>query len=151
MLNFSILMGRLTAAPEIKKTSGDKTFCTFAVAVERGYTNEAGERETDFINCVAWRGTADFISKYFGKGSMICVSGQLRQKKWTTEDGQNRSALEFVADKAYFTGERREKPDSGMEEPERQYSDQDAPPELPAAAQAFADKWGVQVEDGDLF
>lgn len=151
MLNFSILMGRLTAAPEIKKTSGDKTFCTFAIAVERGYTNENGERETDFINCIAWRGTADFISKYFGKGSMICVSGQLRQKKWTTEDGQNRSALEFVADKAYFTGERREKADGGTEEPERTYSDQDAPPELPAAAQAFANQWGVQVEDGDLF
>lgn len=151
MLNFSFLMGRITAAPELKYSNGGTPLCKFSLAVERNYAGENGQRETDFIDCVAWRTTAEFISKYFDKGSLILLVGSIRQNRWTAEDGSNRSKVEFVVNDAHFTGERRDKRE---EQPE--HGDDDAPPpsppqmDLPAAAQAFADKWRIRVEDGDL-
>lgn len=126
MLNFAFLMGRLTAAPELRYSNTGKPFCTFSIAVERNYAGENGERETDFIDCIAWRNKAEFIEKYFPKGSLILLTGSLRQNKWTAEDGSNRSKVDFVVSDVSFTGERRKKEDARPEEP--QHSDADAPP-----------------------
>lgn len=103
-INSVTIMGRLTAAPELKYTRDDVPFCSFSMALERPYKNKDGEREVDFVDVTAWRGTAEFIERYFGKGDMLAVLGKLRQERWTTEDGQNRSKLIVVAQDASFCG-----------------------------------------------
>ena len=103
MLNQIIIMGRLTRDPELRRTGSGIAVASFCVAVDRDYTSDpAGERETDFINCVAWRQKGEFVSKYFEKGSMIVVSGRLQIRKWTDKDGINRTTAEIVADNVYF-------------------------------------------------
>lgn len=103
MLNKSIIMGRLTRDPELRRTGSGLAVASFCVAVERDYpSKETGEKETDFINCVAWRQTGEFISKWFTKGSMIVVSGRLQTRSWTDESGNKRYATEIVADDVYF-------------------------------------------------
>lgn len=102
MLNEVILMGRLTAEPEMKHTKqGNIPVLSFSIAVDREYVAN-GERETDFINVTAWRGTADFIQKYFHKGMMMIVIGSLRNQRWQDDDGSNHSRLEVVAEKVKF-------------------------------------------------
>ena len=101
MLNRIDVMGRLVAAPELKQ-AGDLPVCNFRIACERDYSGRGEERKTDFFEVVAWRGTAEFISKYFQKGSMIIVSGRLQQRSWTDKDGNKRSTVEIVADQCYF-------------------------------------------------
>lgn len=100
-LNKVILGGRLTADVELKTTPSGVTVCSFSLAVNRKYSKE-GEQQADFINCQAWRGTAEFISKYFKKGSSLCVVGSLQQRSWTDKDGQKRYATEVVVDEAMF-------------------------------------------------
>lgn len=100
-LNKVILGGRLTSDIELKTTPSGVSVCSFSLAVNRKYSKE-GEQQADFINCQAWRGTAEFISKYFGKGSAICVVGSLQQRSWTDKDGQKRYATEVVVDEAMF-------------------------------------------------
>lgn len=99
MLNKVVLMGRLTADPEKRMTTSNTPVTSFTVAVDRDYSKE---KETDFINCVAWRSTADFVSKYFSKGSMIVVSGRLQVRKWQNKDGENRYSTEVIAENVYF-------------------------------------------------
>lgn len=99
-LNKTILAGRLTADPEVKFTQSGLPVVTFAVAVNR---RGAKEKTTDFINCVAWRQTAEFIGKYFAKGSGICVCGQIQMRNFTDKNGNNRQAVEVVADDVTFT------------------------------------------------
>ncbi len=107
MLNRAILMGRLTAAPELK-TFPDGTFTTsFSIAVERDYKTQAGERPTDFINIVAHKKLAEMICKYFGKGNLICIEGSINVRNYTAKDGTKRYVTEVVASKAHFTGEKR--------------------------------------------
>lgn len=101
-LNKSIIGGRLTADPELKQTASGLSACTFAVAVNRKYKSEDGEQKADFINCQAWRQTAEFVCKYFRKGSSICVSGSIQTRSWTDNDGVKRYATEIVADEVYF-------------------------------------------------
>ena len=105
MANFSfnkvILGGRLVATPELKTTPSGVSVCSFSLAVNRKYSKE-GEQQADFINCTAWRSTAEFISKYFKKGSSLCVVGSLQQRSWTDKDGQKRYATEVVVDEAMF-------------------------------------------------
>lgn len=108
MLNKVILMGRLTAVPELKKTPGDISVCSFTVAVDRDFKNDAGERQADFIPCVAWREKADFICKYFGKGAMVAVCGRLESRQYETKEGQKRTAYEVVCEQISFTGEKKE-------------------------------------------
>ena len=108
MLNTVVLMGRLTAAPELKKTQSDVSICSFTVAVDRDYKDANGERQADFIRCVAWRQTAEFISKYFGKGAMIAVVGSIQSRQYEDKDGNKRTSIEVVAEKASFTGEKSE-------------------------------------------
>lgn len=103
MLNHITIMGRLSRDPELRRTNSGAAVTSFCVAVERDFPNkETGEKETDFINCAAWRHTGEFVNKYFTKGSMIVVSGRLQIKKWTDRNGMNHYDAEIVADDAYF-------------------------------------------------
>ncbi len=106
MINCINIMGRLTAEPELKVTTNGTNVTTFTVAVDRQYSK--GEKQTDFIPVTAWRGTADFISKYFRKGQMIAVQGSLQTRKYQDRDGHNRTAFEVVAEQVSFCGEKKE-------------------------------------------
>ncbi len=108
MLNKVILMGRLTAHPELKITPKGNSVTSFSIAVDRSYVKSREERKADFINVVCWRQTAEFVCKYFGKGSLIAVEGQLQSRSYQAKDGSNRYVVEVIADSVYFTGERRE-------------------------------------------
>ena len=113
MLNHIVLMGRLTRDPELRYTNSNIPVASFSVAVDRDFgRGENGERQTDFINCVAWRQTGEFVSKYFTKGSMIVVSGRLQIRDYTDRDGNKRTAAEVVADNVYF-GESKRRDDNG--------------------------------------
>ena len=103
MLNHITIMGRLTRDPELRRTGSGIAVASFTVAVDRDFPNkETGEKETDFIDCVAWRQTGEFVSKYFTKGSMAVVSGRLQIRSWTDKDGNKRRTAEVVADNVYF-------------------------------------------------
>lgn len=113
MLNHIVIMGRLTRDPEMRRTGSGLAVASFSVAVERDFPNkDTGEKETDFINCVAWRQTGEFVGKYFNKGSMIVVSGRLQIRKWTDDNGNNRTTAEIVADNVYFGGSKKENTES---------------------------------------
>ena len=112
MLNHIIIMGRLTRDPELRRTGSGIAVTSFTVAVDRDFGGrDGGEKETDFIDCVAWRQTGEFVSKYFTKGSMIVVSGRLQIRNWTDKEGNKRRTAEVVADNVYF-GESRRSADS---------------------------------------
>lgn len=104
MLNRVILMGRLTADPELRQTQSGLSVLSFSIAVERDFTPKGEEKQVDFINLVAWRHTAEFISKYFTKGKMIAVDGRLQVRNYTDSNGNNRTIAEVLIDKAYFAG-----------------------------------------------
>ena len=109
MLNCVVLMGRLTADPELRTTASGISVARFSIAVDRGYTRSGEERQTDFINIVAWRQQAEFVSKYFRKGSMIAVQGELRMNKYQDKaTGQNRTTYEVMANSVSFTGSKAE-------------------------------------------
>lgn len=111
MLNTISIMGRLTRDPELRYTASSTAVTNFTVAVDRDF----GEKQTDFIECVAWKNTAEFVSKYFHKGSMVVVSGRLNSRKWQDRDGNNRINWEVVADSVYF-GESRQTTSAQFEE-----------------------------------
>lgn len=98
MLNQITIMGRMTRDPELRRTNSGAAVANFTIACDRDF----GEKETDFIECVAWKNTAEFISKYFSKGRMIVISGRLQIRKWTDKDGNKRSTAEVVAENCYF-------------------------------------------------
>jgi len=103
MLNHIVIMGRLTRDPELRRTGSGIAVASFTVAVDRDFGGrDGGEKETDFIDCVAWRSTGEFVSKYFTKGSMIVVSGRLQIRSWTDKDSNKRRTAEVVADNCYF-------------------------------------------------
>ena len=103
MLNHIVIMGRLTRDPELRYTQSQIPVTSFRVAVDRDYGGRDGaDRQTDFIDCVAWRNTAEFVSKYFTKGSMAVVSGRLQMRDWTDREGNKRTSAEIVADNIYF-------------------------------------------------
>ena len=102
MLNHITIMGRLTRDPELRRTGSGVAVASFTVAVDRDYVAEGQERETDFIDVVAWRQTGEFVSKYFTKGRMAVVSGRLQIRNWTDKDGNKRRTAEVVADNVYF-------------------------------------------------
>ena len=103
MLNHITIMGRLTRDPELRRTGSGVAVASFTVAVDRDFGGkDSGEKETDFIDCVAWRNTGEFVSKYFSKGRMIVVSGRLQIRNWTDKDGNKRRSAEVVADNCYF-------------------------------------------------
>ena len=104
-MNVVILIGRLTADPELKTTNNGVSVTSFSIAVDREYTKE---KQTDFINCVAWRNNAEFISKYFTKGQMIALRGTLQQNNYTDKDGNKRTSYNVVVDSAQFCGSKSE-------------------------------------------
>ena len=108
MLNHITVMGRLTRDPELRRTGSGIAVASFTVAVDRDYAPDGQERETDFIDCVAWRQTGEFVSKYFTKGSMIVVSGRLQIRGWTDKDGNKSRTAEIMADNCYFGESKRD-------------------------------------------
>ena len=109
MLNHIVIMGRLTRDPELRRTSSGIAVASFTLAVDRDFgSREGGERETDFIDCVAWRQTGEFVSKYFAKGRMAVVSGRLQIRNWTDKEGNKRRTAEVVADNVYFGDSKRD-------------------------------------------
>ena len=123
MINRVVLMGRLTADPELKTTNSGVSVTSFRIAVDRSYVKAGAERQTDFFDIVAWRNTAEFVCRHFSRGSLIAIDGQLQSRQYQTKDGQNRTAIEVVADNASFTGERKEasKPDMVPDEGRQQH------------------------------
>ncbi len=116
MLNKSILMGRLTRDPELKYTNSNTPVVTFSIAVDRNYSGNNGERQTDFIDIVAWRKTAEFVSQWFTKGQMIVVVGSIQSRRWQDKNGNNRTSIEVVADEVQF-GESKRSRESGESYP----------------------------------
>ena len=109
MLNHITIIGRLTRDPELRRTGSGIAVASFTLAVDRDFGGrDGGERETDFIDCVAWRQTGEFVSKYFTKGRMAVVSGRLQIRNWTDKDGNKRRSAEVVADNVYFGDSRRD-------------------------------------------
>ena len=114
MLNHITIMGRLTRDPELRRTGSGIAVASFSLAVDRDFSpKDGGERETDFIDCVAWRQTGEFVSKYFTKGRMAVVSGRLQIRSWTDKDGNKRRTAEVVADNCYFGDSRRDGESTG--------------------------------------
>ena len=131
MLNHIVLMGRLTRDPELRYTQSQIPVASFSLAVDRDFGGrDGGERQTDFIDIVAWRSTAEFVSKYFTKGSMAVVSGRLQIRSWTDKDGNKRRTAEVVADNVYFGDSKR----SNDQQHTGSYSSAPAPAAHPATA-----------------
>ena len=109
MLNHIVIMGRLVRDPELRRTGSGVAVASFRVAVDRDFApKDGGERKADFIDCVAWRQTGEFISKYFAKGRMIVVDGRLEMRDWTDKDGNKRTSAEIVVANAYFGDSKRD-------------------------------------------
>ena len=103
MLNHIVLMGRLTRDPELRYTQSNVPVVTFSLAVDRGFRNaNEGQQTVDFINIVAWRNTAEFVSKWFRKGQLVAVTGRIQVRSWKDKDGNNRTTTEVVADECFF-------------------------------------------------
>lgn len=128
MLNHIVLMGRLCADPELRRTNSGTPVTSFTLAVDRDFKNQNGEKEADFVPVIAWRNTAEFVSKYFTKGRMAAVDGRLQMRNWTDKDGNKRTTAEVVAENVYF-GDTKRGDSRSQAEP------------------AYAE---IQEEDGDL-
>lgn len=108
MLNKVILMGRFTRDPELRSTPQGISTCAFSIAVDRNFVRQGEERKADFINCVAWRQTAEFISKYFKKGSMVALEGSIQTRSWDDNEGKKRYATEVIVNQVYFAESKRD-------------------------------------------
>ena len=156
MLNVVAIMGRLVADPELKITPAGISVCTFRIACDRNFVQQGQQRQADFIDVVAWRHNADFLCKYFAKGSMVAVSGRLQIRDWTDREGNKRRSAEVVADNVYFgESKRREDSDSGYgrsnyDAPRRDghnYAASSPAVDSGRGASAFAE---LEDDDGDL-
>lgn len=146
MLNCAVIMGRLTADPELRTTSSNLSVVSFTVAVDRRFQGQGQERQADFINCVAWRQTADFVSRYFRKGQMIAVQGSIQTRSYDDRNGVRRTAVEIVADNVSFCGSKAE---SGGAAPMDRYP---APAAQPASYQnsGSEDFSDIEAAEDDL-
>ena len=113
MLNHIVLMGRLTRDPELRRTGSGVAVASFTLAVDRDFAAQGAEKETDFVDIVAWRNTAEFVSRYFTKGRMAVVTGRLQIRNWTDKEGNKRRSAEVVADNVYFGDSKRDGAPSG--------------------------------------
>ena len=145
MLNHIVLMGRLTRDPELRRTGTGVAVASFSIAVDRDFgSRESGEKETDFIDIVAWRNTAEFVSKYFSKGRMAVVSGRLQVRKWQDNNGNNRYSTEVVADNVYFGDSKKDgESNGGASQPYGGYA-------APAPAPVAQDFGVIEEDDGQL-
>ena len=146
MLNQIILMGRLTRDPELRRTGTGTAVTSFSLAVDRDFKSQSGEKETDFIDIVAWRSTAEFVSKYFTKGRMAVVEGRLQIRDWTDKDGGKRRSAEVVADNVYFGDSKRDGGDSSGYSAAPAYKNA-APSNFNAGGSDFAE---IGEDDGEL-
>ncbi len=138
MLNKIFIMGRLTRDPELRTTNSGTSVASFSLAVDRNYKGADGEKETDFIDCVAWRSTAEFAAKYFTKGRMAVVEGRLQIRPWTDKEGNNRRSAEVIVDNMYF-GDSKRDGDTGGARP------------ASGPVNVSADDWQeVDEDEGDL-
>lgn len=138
MLNRVILMGRLTADPELRKTASDLSVTSFTLAVDRNY-GKGADRQTDFINCVAWRQTAEFISRYFSKGRLMAVEGSLQVRNYVDKNENKRQAVEVLVDQAFFADSKNSAPSSSA-------VDDFGPPPPPSRL-----LWVVSCSGGNFF
>ena len=148
MLNHIVIMGRLTRDPELRTTQSGVSVTSFTVAVDRDFGGrDGGERQTDFVDCVAWRQTGEFVSKYFHKGSMIVVSGRLQSRKWQDREGNNRVNWEINADNVYVGESRRDGDSSRDSYSNNTYSG--SYDSGRSSAPAPASNTFVELDDGD--
>ena len=146
MLNHITIMGRLTRDPELRRTGSGIAVASFSLAVDRDYSpRDGGERETDFIDCVAWRQTGEFVSKYFTKGRMAVVSGRLQIRSWTDKEGNKRRTAEVVADNVYFGDSRRDGDNGGYTAPAAPSFGGYSAPSAPASDFAMLDDDDAQL------
>lgn len=125
MLNLCVLLGRLTADPEVRSTQNGKTVVTFTIAVDRGFVKQGEERQSDFINCVAWEKAGQFIASYFGKGRMIAVEGRLQTRTYDDKNGTKHYVTEVIVNQASFTGEAKKNGGGQQTAPQEGYNDID--------------------------
>ena len=150
MLNKIFIMGRLTRDPELRRTQSGTPVTSFSLAVDRDYKTQSGEKETDFIDVVAWRATAEFVAKYFTKGRMAVVEGRLQIRAWQDKEGNNRRSAEVVADNVYFGDSKRDGGDNSGYNPgyaPAPASRSAAPSNFSASGSDFAE---IGEDDGEL-
>ena len=147
MLNRIILMGRLTRDPELRRTGSGTAVTSFSLAVDRDFKSQSGEKETDFIDIVAWRSTAEFVSKYFTKGRMAVVEGRLQLRDWTDRDGNKRRTAEVIADNVYFGDSKRDGDGGGFSSGYSQGGSAAGGWSAPASNSGY----GAPPADGDQF
>ena len=146
-MNQIVLMGRLTRDPELRHTQSGTAVTSFSLAVDRGYTpKDGGERQTDFIDIVTWRNTAEFVAKYFVKGQMAAVTGRLQLRDWTDRDGNKRRSAEVVADNVYFTESKKSR-ETAVSNNSSDRSDPAGSYQTPVTGSGFAE---LEEDDGDL-
>ena len=146
MLNHIVIMGRLTRDPDVRRTPNGVSVTSFTLAVDRDFGARDGDRQTDFIDIVAWRNTAEFVSKYFVKGQMAAVNGRLQLRDWTDKEGNKRRTAEVVAENVYFTESKKSRDAGGFSAaPAR--NDYDSRFSAPVTGSDFAE---LDEDDGDL-
>ena len=148
MLNKVFIMGRLTRDPELRRTQSGTAVTSFSLAVDRDFKSQGGDKETDFIDIVAWRNTAEFVSKYFTKGRMAVVEGRLQIRDWTDRDGGKRRSAEVIAENVYFGDSKREGGSDYGSAPA--YSAPYSGYVAPAAPGGHSDFAEIGEEDGEL-
>ena len=147
MLNQIVLMGRLTRDPELRRTGSGVAVASFTLAVDRDYAAQGAEKETDFVDIVAWRSTAEFVSKYFRKGSAAVVHSRCQTRQYEDKNGNNRTAIEFVVDNIYFAGPKQDNQqgtvdDGGTNPPPATYRNQQPQPQqMGFATQSQRQQW----------
>lgn len=144
MINFVVLMGRLTADPELRTSNSGISYCRFTVAVDRSFTKSGEEKKTDFINCVAWRQTAEFVSRYFTKGQMIAVEGSIQTGSYTNKDGAKVYTTDILVSQVSFTGDKRSGESASEPAPE------DKPPKQTRAQRVNHTEVTPDMTDDDL-
>ena len=139
MLNHIVIMGRLTRDPDLRYTQSQLPVVSFTLAVDRDFSGkDGGEKQTDFIDCVAWRSTAEFVNKYFTKGSMAAVSGRLQLRDWTNREGSKRRSAEVIVDNIYFGGSKKDNSAASQSATQQSHS-----------APAYEQSRFVEMDDGD--
>ena len=152
MLNKIFIMGRLTRDPELRRTQTGTPVASFSLAVDRDFKDRnTGERTTDFIDCVAWRQTGEFVSRYFTKGRMAIVEGRLQIRDWTDKEGNKRRSAEVVADQVYFGDSKRDSENGGYSAGYSQQQGGYAPSNSGYSAAAAPSGYGAPPADGDQF
>lgn len=147
MLNKAVVMGRLTRDPELRHTQSGIAVTSFSLAIERDFRSQGEEKQTDFIDIVCWRQTAEFTAKWFRKGQLVAIAGRIQSRKWQDKEGNNRVSVEIVADEAHFAERRSEGPsEQNYDIPPHPASNGATPPLAPAGS-TFME---LEDDDGEL-